>query len=160
MTLLEKTLENLVHHRDNILRQYRDYRYLSVSYNHRFRVRPLENDRTSRRLVLIDRGTKKIPACDLLKQTYEFFNGIPGIDNLFFSELGAGMKTNKLKLYHDDITRYVISLHTPGPCGWVIQDVDHRADQTAWLAWTGTKDFFCYNLSDLPRTVLVFDVWR
>lgn len=161
MTVSKIFIDTLIEQRDDILREYLRYkRYLSVKYNYKCRTKNLRDDSTSRRLILINRGKKYRLNCLMMSKTTRLFSSVQKLENLLFSDLGPKTTSNVLNLYSDQVTRYALSLYTPGPCGHVIDGVCYRSDQLTCFSWQGTNDFFAFNDSDLSRVLLVFDTWN
>jgi aspartyl/asparaginyl beta-hydroxylase (cupin superfamily) len=161
MTLDDNFIDQLTSSKEIFFREYYRFKpYLSVRYNKGYNVSPLNNDTNSRRLVLVDRGQKKLLNCLLLHQTWNLFKKTQKIENIFFSEFAPHTVSNTMRLFSNNITRYVLAINTPGHCGHYIDGQCFRSDLTPVFYWDHQKDFFAFNYGDLPRLVLMIDMWK
>jgi hypothetical protein len=161
MNLSNDFINQLTNSKEIFLKEYFQFRpYLSIPYNKGFKVNPLNNDDNSRRLVLITRGQKKMLNCLLLSQTWNVFKHTDKIENLVFSEFAPHTVSNTMTLYSEHVDRYVFTVSVSGVCGYKVGDTDFRSDQTDLFSWSGKRNFIAYSLSDKPRLVLVFDIWK
>jgi len=161
MNLDDNFTNHLASSREIFFREYYRFKpYLSVRYNKGYKVNPLNNDSNSQRLMLVDRGQKKLLNCFLLSQTWNVFKHTKKIENLMFSEFAPHTVSNTMTLYSEHVDRYVFTVSAPGVCGHKVGDLDYRSDQTSLFGWSGTQPFSSYNYSDKPRLVLFFDIWQ
>lgn len=154
-------VNQLVAARETVHKEYCRYSaYLSVDYNQGYNVNPLNDDSQSTRLVLVNRGRKKLFNCLLLNQTWKILKKTKNIENVFFSNFAPGIVSNTMQLYSENVVRHVVAIDVSGECGHRVGDIDFRSDITPAFFWSGQQTFFSYNHSKYPRLVLVVDAWK
>jgi hypothetical protein len=161
MSISNDFIDQLINLREIFIKEYYRYRpYLSVPYNKGYNVGPLSNDTNSCRLILVNRGQKKILNCLLLRQTWNIFKNTKNLETLAFSEFAPHTVSNTMTLYSEHVDRYVFAVSVSGICGHKVGDIDYRSDQITLFGWSGTQAFSSYNHSDKPRLILFFDIWK